>query len=284
MRANMTDRQTMSPAVAAKYLLFRKSLPLQVELQELARTIGQTDGLVCLEVGSPNPLFSYRLRKLGGQWHTGILREADMPAFTELLGDNVYLVPDLRLSFKKKIFDVVLIADVLESVKEDEKFIEECHGVLKPDGRLVVNVTRPKPWSLLNPLRDLLGLTSEETGRFRPGYSESELFNVLKHGFDVANMRSYSRWFVEFVDLWVRSAIRRETARQMPGSEARIHRIIKMAGPCYWIGYQLDMFLFFTRGFRLVASAKRRAWRPRNAPVLVDGRSISEAVLTRAAE
>jgi hypothetical protein len=34
----------------------------------------------------------------------------------------------------------------------------------------------------------------------------------------------------------------------------------------------------------MIAMAKRRAWHPRKTPVLVDGRSISEAVLSKAAD
>ena len=274
----------MSPVVAEQYFMFKKSLLLRAELQEIVRVVGSTEGLVCLEIGSPNPFFSYRLRKLGGQWHTAIINNNALQAFTELLGENVYVVPDLKMPFKKKIFDVIVIIDLLEFVKNDESFIEECHGLLKSDGRLVVNVIKPKSWSLLNPLRTILGLASENTGRYRAGYTESRLFNILKHGFDVSVMRSYSKWFTEFVDLLVQFSLMRIEAKKHVDSAERKKRVMKLASIFYWVAYQLDMFLFFTKGFRLVASAKRRAWRPRNAPVLIDGRSISEVVLTKAAD
>jgi len=280
----MNERQTMSPVVAERYFMFKKSLLVRTELQEIARTVGSAEGFVCLEIGSPNPFFSYRLRKLGGQWHTAILSNDLLQPYTELLGENVYVLPDLKMPFKKKIFDVILIVDFLEFVKDDEAFIEECHGLLKPDGRIIVNVVKPKPWSLINPLRNLLGLSIENTGRYRQGYTESKLFNILKHGFDVSSMRSYSKWFVEFVDLIVQFSLSKVEAGKTPDTGERKKRVMKIAGTFYWIAYQLDMFLFFTKGFRLVAAAKRRAWRPRNAPVLVDGRSISEVVLTKAAE
>ena len=41
----------------------------------------------------------------------------------------------------------------------------------------------------------------------------------------------------------------------------------------------LDTLLAFTRGYDLIARARRRPWRPRRAPILSDGRSIAEAAL-----
>ena len=64
-----------------------------------------------------------------------------------------------------------------------------------------------------------------------------------------------------------------------PGRYPR--RVLSIGGFFYKIAEQFDMLLLFNRGHRLVAVGKRRGWRPRDAPILVDGRSISEAVLSR---
>ncbi|MGQ9663098.1 MAG: hypothetical protein ACUVWX_12290 [Kiritimatiellia bacterium] len=61
-----------------------------------------------------------------------------------------------------------------------------------------------------------------------------------------------------------------------------MRRRLFLGAVLYTLAYQLDLLLFFTRGYYMVASAKRRAWRPRTAPVLSDGRSLSEVVLVRA--
>jgi hypothetical protein len=114
----------------------------------------------------------------------------------------------------------------------------------------------------------------------RPGYSESDLFRILKNGFDVHHMRSYSRFFLEFTDTIAQFLVRR--ARQSAeGTEKERLATYSTFHVLYGLAFQLDMLLFFTRGHHLIALAKRRAWRPRNAPVLVDGRSISEAVLSK---
>jgi hypothetical protein len=61
-----------------------------------------------------------------------------------------------------------------------------------------------------------------------------------------------------------------------PAERQRFHAA---AGVFYWIAFQLDALLLMTRGYRMIAVARRRDWRSREAPILSDGRSISEAVL-----
>ena len=68
----------------------------------------------------------------------------------------------------------------------------------------------------------------------------------------------------------------------MNRSDAAVMRMYSVAGIFYVLAAQLDMLLFFTRGHYLIAHAKRRAWRPRKTPVQSDGRTITEAVLSRA--
>ena len=94
-------------------------------------------------------------------------------------------------------------------------------------------------------------------------------------------MRSYSRFFVQLINI-ITLFMARGLETRGPAAERKLMRIYSVMGPFYRIAYQLDMLLFFTRGYALVAVAKRRAWCPRNAPILNDGRSISEAVLSKA--
>lgn len=265
------------------FYLFRCSVPLRVRLHETLRAIGDTGELTCLDVGAPNGAISYYLRKHGGRWHSAAMSDDAERSLRAMVDENVHRLQGRTLPFKKKVFDVVVIFGGLEGFESDEVFIEECHRILKPDGRLVVNVSHQKPVSLVRPLRALLNVIRETPVLRRTGYTESQLFAILKHGFDVHNVRSYSRALVEFVDTVVLFFTAGVPPGE-PGSAARMRRVLMFAGPFYWLASQLDLLLFFTRGYYLVASAKRRAWRPRNAPVLVDGRSISEVVLSKAAD
>jgi len=273
---------SLPPAAERDFRVFRKSVPLQLKLREVSQALGETDGLVCLDMGAQNSMLSYRLRKRGGDWHTVLGDASRAESYEAVLGENVHLLDGEALPFEDKMFSVAVVTDFLERVKSVDAFIEECHRVLMPDGRLIVNVRRPKPFSVIGPLRRMLGVGYETAEHARPGYSESELFNILKHGFNVHNMRSYSRFFVEFTDILVRFLARRIEEKDRAG-EAGLKRLYAVAGPLYELARQLDMLFFLTRGHNLIATAVRRTWRPRNAPVLTDGRTITEAVLSKAA-
>ena len=47
---------------------------------------------------------------------------------------------DLEETFQEKDYDCVIIADVLEHIKEDAKALDACHTLLKKDGRLILSV------------------------------------------------------------------------------------------------------------------------------------------------
>ena len=273
---------SLSPAAERDFRVFRKSLPLQVKLREIVQALGDAEGQVCLDVGVRNSMLSYRLRKHGGDWHSVVASQHLAESFESVLGGNVHTLKGDVFPFEDKTFNVLVITDFLENVLSSEAFIEECHRILMPDGRLIVNVRRPKPWSLIAPLRSMLDVDSHGGLRAHQGYSESELFNILKHGFNVHNMRSYSRFFVELTDAIVHFLADR-AEKAATDKESRIKRLYAVAGPLYELARQLDMLLFLTRGHNLIATAVRRAWRPRNAPILTDGRTITEAVLSKAA-
>jgi len=261
--------------------VFKRALPMQVKLHEIIRLLGNTEKLICLDIGAENAMMSHHLRKRGGEWYSAVKGQKEFDAANAVVDGNVHIMDGKTLPFKKAFFDVLVIIDYLELAESDENFIEECHRVLKPDGKLIVNVAKISSWMVIRPLQRMMGLTFEKKGLIRPGYSESQLFNILKHGFDVHNMRSYSRFFVELTDTFVQF-FKARAKESDPGNYKKTKNIYSMAFLPYRIAYQFDMLLFFTRGYNLIATAKRRAWRPRNTPVLVDGRSISEAVLHKA--
>jgi SAM-dependent methyltransferase len=199
----------------------------------------------------------------------------------EVVGDEVHVIADARLPFEDKTFDAIVVINFLETTRADEKFIEECHRVLKREGRLVVNAGNLKTWTIIQPLRRLLGVSYDRRGLARAGYSEPEMFRILKHGFDVSNMRTYRRFCVTLVDTIMAAAVGPcETVADLDKAVQRY----SFAVPFYRLAFQIDMLLFVARGFSLICAAKRRAWLPRKTPVLSDGRSISEAVLSRAFE
>jgi SAM-dependent methyltransferase len=259
---------------------YRRSVLQQMLLQELVRAAGTTDGMACADVGIENPMVSALLRRLGGTWHTVALSDGVETAATITLKSPALRLIDGRLPFQNKTLDLVILVGVLERVGDDAAFIEECHRVLKPTGRLIVETANRKSGSVVNSMERMLAMDYESVGLPRPGYDESELFQILKHGFDVSTVRSYVRFFTRLNQLLGVAALNR--AGRLGKGAAAFRRIRLLGRVASWFAYQFDYLIWFTRGFRLVAVTKRRAWLPRKTPVLADGRSITEAVLTRA--
>ena len=262
---------------------FRRNLPAQLQLHELRRAVGRADGLTCLDVSSQPALFSLHLRKAGGDWQTAVPDQYRADAARAVLDGRVCVLRAGRLPFEDKTFDLVVLSDLLEAFEDDTALVRECHRVLKSDGRLMVTARNLKRWSLINLLQPLLGLSPLRLGWARRGYTEKMLFQVLKTGFDVVSLRSHRRILVECVDTLVRAALgcAPAAAPDRPGAGRRAYLLAAFP---YRLAYQLDVLFFFTRGFAWTAVARRRPWRPRQAPVLSDGRTIPEAVLSRAAD
>ena len=250
--------------------IFRKSVHMQVILQGLLKAAGDLRNKRCLAIGSPNAMMSRQLRAAGGSWKELVFDENSAANIKAIVGDSDIKLFDegKSLPFDSKSFDIIIILDGLSERESDYDFVEMCHKILNPDGRLIVCVPREKRMSIIGPLRSLLGVSEEV-------YSERRLFDILKNGFDVMQMRSSSRFFIEMIDAVVQGVSRRRRGR---GVDEQM-QVYKIAYAFYFIAYQLDVLIFLAKGHRLIASAKRHAWRSRDAPVLSDGRSISEAVL-----
>ena len=225
---------------------------------------------------------SMALRRAGGTWRTLARNPDAKPLLEQALGDTVGVFDGQSLPYEDKFFDVVVIADFLERIIEDSALITECHRVIKPGGRLLVSVPHAKQFAPMHSIQHVLGLTPGKLGMARQGYSETELFQLLKHGFDVHTVRSHTKLFVEIVDTIARLlALRLERTN---GTAEQLVALYSRTYPFYWIAFQFDFFLFFMKGCRLAAVAKRHLWRSRTAPVLNDGRSISEVVLSKVRE
>ena len=167
------------------------------------------------------------------------------------------------------------LVDALERVESDRDFIQECHRILKADGRIIIICQRPKPFSLTTVVRRLFRATWEALGRYHVGYTEKQLFSLMKAGFNVTGLRTHTRFFMELVDIIVQARLARN------GTPAHVKRVRIAAAPFYRLAYQLDTLLLLTRGYGWIAIGHRRAWRSRQAPVLSDTRTITEAVLSR---
>jgi len=282
--------ETLPTAADWPLRLFKLSLLKQEKFRALCDLLGPTDGLTCLDIGGDNGVISLLLRQRGGTWTSADGSAQSVAAIRQLVGTNVCEMDGARLPLPDAQFDRVVVIDYLEHVIADDTFIAECHRVLKPDGILIVNTPHIKP-SVLFGLRRLLGLSDSRHGHVRPGYTEHQLFGLLKSGFEVEAVRTYSRFFIQLLDTGIRFVSERKGASHdaVKGTlltEADFKRmekslkLFKLMLPCFWLAVQLDRLLVKARGFMLIARARRHPWVQRaDHSTLPDGRSLAEATL-----
>lgn len=254
-----------------EHALFSKSYLLKVRMRMISEALGPMEGRSGLCVGIVPSTLRARLMAMGGDW-----------TFT----DERAVLP-----FEDGQFERVVILDHLEWVDDDSAFMAETHRVLKPAGLLFVDTEHLKRWTIWRPIRRLFGVEERPAQRLRDGYTGTKLFDILKDGFDVQETRTYSRFFMEGMETLSRLAVgaflgaERSDAADKEGEDdqtiinRRLYTIQSIAFPFFIVASKLDWLLFFTRGYRLMAVARRRLWRPRRAPILRDGRSIVDAAL-----
>ena len=217
-----------------------------LRLRQLNRLLVSVDGLNCVAVGGSGLLHSM-LRNAGGKWFGLAWDRQDAEELASYLQTEVWDLEGGVLPFRDGVLDLIVVLEGLEDVRDDYAFVADCHRALKPNGRLLVNVRLLKKWSLLPFNRNVYTQ--------RQGYTEPQLFDILKDGFDVQHATHYGRFFAELANG------------------------LRLARPFFSFANFLDKFLFLNRGYNFMALAKRRPWRPRRTPVLSDGRSIAEAAL-----
>lgn len=245
------------------------SLPLRREVSAALHFLHAQPGRVKtgLDVGFTHPGVSRLFRDTGGYWMTvepDVRRQAAVAS--ELGGETVLtLGAHGELPFEDKQFDVVVLAHgFLSGSFPPSEVIRECHRVLKTGGLFIFTVE----------YRKLIGIAAVlNRNRMTAGtggsYSESEIFHLLKDGFDVLGFRFTCRFFVQLVRQWTDR--RREAGFRRSGSIGL--RIL------YDLAWLMDLLLFWTRGHQMTVFSRRKGWREKGTPVLAASTPVSDAVL-----
>ena len=236
---------------------FQADLPLRIELEAIERMLAAQDftpSTTCLDLGFPNPMASLQLRRLGGYWMSTAVDGPRRRAAAAVLGEeNVLQIGiDGEFPFEDKQFEVVILARGMLNgdPAHDLRVITECHRVLRTPGYLIVCGDYHRRFSLLG-----------QGGR--GGYSEKQMFNLLKLGFDVLGVKTYCRFWVQLV-------------HRCFGSETSS----PMAGFCYSIANVLDKLLFLSKGYYIIANGRRKRWRETQlSDMAAHGVSIGEGAL-----
>ena len=256
-------------------------------LSKLARMLDKVGGQNVLEMTADDAL-SATLQNAGGGgggiWHSVAVSEPQAELLAESGIERIHLAVLPRLPFEDASFDAVVVSQMLEFAEKPTEFMAELHRVMGPKTRLILHVQRKRK-SLVGFLRRLSGLTDPTRPMVHPGFTPTELFDVLKDGFDVQETAGYGRFFSEFANL-----LAELFAGMIPAScesaSLNDRRLRRAAGvyaafaPLFWLAGILDAVFFFLPYHHMVLRAKRRMmWVPRVTPRLRDGRSIAEAAL-----
>lgn len=274
------ENQTQPAALDWPLRLFNKSVLKQRKFKEIDALLGPVDGLHCLDIGSDNGVISYLLRQKGGTWKSADLDEHTVQAIRSLVGSGVYRIDGQTpggaapTPFATDEFDRVVIVDFLEHIPDDAGFIRELQRILKPGGRLILNVPHAKN-SLLRRLRLALGQSDEKHGHLRPGYTPAGLRDLLGEGFTMTHQHTYSKFFSELIDTLIVFAVAllsRLSQRKQPASQKGLvvtgadlnanrgaFRLYALIYPLVLFFARLDSLLFFRSGYMLIASARRVA-------------------------
>ncbi len=286
------DANLRSEVVRWQEKLFKRSVRRQMRLRKLKELIGITTNQSCLEITAGDGVISSRLREGGGRWKTMALSNEAKASLDWFVDDPVEVFQAPAIQEADGTFDLVVIVDALERIRDDYAFIKECHRVLKPDGRLVITAMRRTVFCLGGcPLRSMTGLSWRAKGLERNGYTSGEFFEVLKDGFDVPDTDTYAACCVEVPGLLCEAAANKLACGpyNMPGEKAgneefyhytKLNAFAAVLYPLLWVMAKLEeKLLVFVPGHNIVAKTKRRVWRARKQPILIDGRSIAEAAI-----
>ena len=220
----------------------------------------------------------------GGAWNSLVVSETQAELLAEAGVAKIHLAVLPQLPFPDGTFDVVVASDMLEYVEKPAELMAELHRVMKSKTRLILHVRRKRK-TLVEMFRRLAGLTDPTRPMVRPGFTPTELFDVLKDGFDVQETAGYGRFFTEFADLLAElfAGLIPASCEAAALNERRLRRaatVYAVFTPLFWLAGFLDAVFFFLPEHHMVLRAKRRMmWVPRVTPRLRDGRSIAEAAL-----
>jgi len=245
------------------------SLPLRREVSAALHFLHAQPGRVKtgLDIGFTNAGVSQLFRQTSGYWMTVEPTAQRRGLVSAALGDETVLTVGAKgeLPFEDKQFDVVVLAHgVLSGGIATEVIIRECHRVLKTGGVFLLTVEYRKRVGLaeaLNRNRVVSGAGG--------CYSESEIFQLLKDGFDVLGVRFACRFWVQMVRQW-------EDRRKVSGIRGANNGWLKIL---YGMASLLDVPLFLTRGHQMTVCARRKGWRAKHTRVLAAGTPVSDAIL-----
>jgi len=258
-------------------LMFDKTLKKQQRLAELKRHLGPIgDNERCLLVtcGDNNGAINHYLSRCGGQWSFADLEDTCRAEMSELLGVEVQAAEPDRLPYADGQFDRVVTIDVHEHLQDPLLFTREVSRVIRAGGQVICTVPNGDESKIAVRLKHALGMTPDEYGHVRVGFTIPQLSAVLQQcGIEPQRSSTFSRLFTELLELSInfayvkilapRSKVHVEKGQIAPAtgdqlrSMKKSYRIYSLIYPVYWLISRLDTLLPFTEGYVVVVAGQR---------------------------
>jgi SAM-dependent methyltransferase len=251
--------------------LFNRSVLKQEKFRRITSLLEDPAARSNLDIGADNGVISHLLRRRGGRWTSADLDPRAVESIRELVRDDVYQLDGALTPFPDAAFDQVVVVDYLEHIPDDGAFADELARILKPGGRVIINVPHLKPRSLVNRFRHAIGLTDQWHGHLRPGYSLDGIRRLLGSRFEIERAVTYSKAFSEMVDTGLNGLY---LAMQRGGGEARGSSkgtvvtsadlkkrrkqflLLSALYPVLWGMAKLDTLLWLQPGYKLIVRAR----------------------------
>jgi SAM-dependent methyltransferase len=246
------------------------SLPLRREVSSVVHFLHAQRRAVKtgLDIGFTNAGVSQFLRQSGGYWNSVELTPQRQALVAAALGADTVLVAGEKseLPFEDKQFDAVVVAHGALPVEPAAaaEMIRECHRVLKTGGHFILTVEYRKRYGLAAAL-NRQRVVSGSGGR----YSETDVFRLLRDGFDVLGFRFTCRFWVQLVRQWA-------DRRRENGTQGLANGWLRFL---YSLALLMDGPLALTKGYQVTAYGRRKGWREKQARVLAECTPVSEAIL-----
>lgn len=246
------------------------SLPLRREVSSVMHFLHTQRRAVKtgLDIGFTNAGVSQFLRQSGGYWNSVELTRQRQALVASALGADTVLVAGEKseLPFEDKQFDTVVVAHGALPCEPAAAaaMIRECHRVLKTGGHFILTVEYRKRYGLAAALNQQR-VVSGAGGR----YNETEVFRLLRDGFDVLGFRFTCRFWVQLVRQW---ADRRRENRTQGLANGWLRFL-------YSLALVMDAPLTLTKGYQMTAYGRRKGWREKQVRVLAECTPVSEAIL-----
>ena len=243
------------------------SLPLRCEVAAITRILNsQPEGVKTgLDIGFTNPGVSRHFRKMRGYWMTVEPTVARRDLVAEELGDETVLCmgENGELPFEDRQFDAVLLAQrMLPAGNGAVDMIHECHRVMKTGGVFILTVASRKRFGLAR----FLGRKAGVSGTI--WYTEKEIFDLLKGGFDVLGFHYSCRFWVQMVRQWADN--------RKSGWHGASNFWLRFL---YGLAWLLDLPLFLTRGYQMTVFGRRKGWRDHATRMFKHSTPVSDAML-----